>query len=175
VSTDAQVLAGVDGRMPRRFISDDGSKHRPNHGGIGHAVSSRSAAGLGRRTYPSLVCRVARHDRGGAVHCLVALTSGLHAAPVVSCHASRGLRHSSSGRMRPTPIPQNPLIRNDRSQLSCQPALTGKPLIAGTTSSPTSAAMILRNQTLVCKPHRGVVQKVPVPGNTGNRSSSDSK
>ena len=59
-------------------------------------------------------------------------------------HARRGCRRISNGRMIPTPTPQKPLIRNDTAQRSGQPAPTGKPLIAGTTSSPTSAAMIPR-------------------------------
>src|SRR5580658_279550 len=47
----------------------------------------------------------------------------------------------SNGKIRPTPIPQHPLIRNERTNaMAAQPPATGKPLIAGTMNRPTNAA-----------------------------------
>jgi len=44
--------------------------------------------------------------------------------------------------MRPTPIPQKPLISSERTQLvTCQPPPIGAPFSAATTNSPTSAAI----------------------------------
>ena len=49
----------------------------------------------------------------------------------------------SNGKITPTPIPQNPLIRNERiNAKDDQPPAIGKPLMAGTINKPTKAAAI---------------------------------
>ncbi len=72
---------------------------------------------------------------------------GLRVAVPEAGQARCGTRAISSGRISPRPRPQDPLIRKERTQLNgTQPAPIGSPLMAGTTNSPTKAAIIPKSE-----------------------------